>query len=435
MSVYSVEQLNNYIQSMFRDDILLHDVSVRGEISNCKYHSSGHIYFTLKDANSNLSCVMFASYASRMNFRYENGMEVELRGSVEVYARDGKYQLYVKHAQKGDIGDLAKKFEELKQRLRNEGLFDESIKQKIPKDVKRVGIVTAATGAAVRDIISVSKRRNPYIELILYPALVQGEGAKESIVKGIHLFEQIGADVLIVGRGGGSMEDLWAFNEEMVAQAIFNCPIPVISAVGHETDFTIADFVADLRAPTPSAAAEIAVAEIAPVLDRIHDYADELTESMNRQIRRRRELLSLYERITPEMINVLRVKRMKAESYSHRVKAASPDAKISQKRMECLRLEEKLGNRFDGIVRDRKSQLSLYIERLKRVSVLDRLQGGLGYVSDMEGKRITSVGQFKEGENFSLRLKDGEVIAKPVEINGNLSDAGPVNAGAESGID
>ena len=418
MSVYSVEQLNNYIHSMFQDDILLHDVSVRGEISNCKYHSSGHIYFTLKDAKSNLACVMFASYASRMNFTFVNGMEVELRGSVEVFVRDGKYQLYVKSARQGDVGDLAKKFEELKNRLRDEGLFDESIKQKIPQDVKRVGIITASTGAAVRDIISVSKRRNPYIELILYPALVQGEGAKESIVRGIHLFEQIGADVLIVGRGGGSMEDLWAFNEEMVAQAIFNCPIPVISAVGHETDFTIADFVADLRAPTPSAAAEIAVREIAPIMMQIQDYADELTEKMNRQIKRNRMQVSSYERISSVMNNVLRMKRLKAESYKHRVKSASPAEKISKKKMECARLEEKLDHRFNAVLRDRKSQLSLYIERLKRVSVLDRLQGGLGYVSDMEGKRLTSVGQFREGGDFSLRLKDGEVIAKTVRISG-----------------
>ena len=438
MSVYSVEQLNNYIQSMFRDDILLHDVSVRGEISNCKYHSSGHIYFTLKDANSNLSCVMFASYASRMNFRYENGMEVELRGSVEVYARDGKYQLYVKHAQKGDIGDLAKKFEELKQRLRNEGLFDESIKQKIPKDVKRVGIVTAATGAAVRDIISVSKRRNPYIELILYPALVQGEGAKESIVKGIHLFEQIGADVLIVGRGGGSMEDLWAFNEEMVAQAIFNCPVPVISAVGHQTDVTIADFVADLRAPTPSAAAELAVEELQPKIDALSDYAERLTDSLKRKIsvsRLRADRADEMKRmmvhavnisrlradkedeIRRRMMNVIRLKRERIGKEELRLASLSPAKKITLKKEEAERIEQRLNESMNNTIRLKKHELALLIERFKRLSVLDRLQGGLGYVSDKEGRRKVSVKQFAPEEEFVLRLKDGSVDAKVLGVS------------------
>ena len=312
MTIYSVEQVNKYILSMFRDDYLLHDICVRGEISNCKYHSSGHIYFTLKDAASQLSCVMFASNAKSLNFRLENDLEVELRGSVECYLRDGKYQLYVKQAKKGDKGDLAKRFEELKKRLREEGLFDESIKQPIPKDVRKVGIVTAPTGAAVHDIITVSKRRNPYIELILYPALVQGDGAKESIARGILALEQVGVDVIIVGRGGGSMEDLWAFNEEIVAQAIYNCPIPVISAVGHETDFTIADFVADLRAATPSAAAELAVPEIKPILQEIEEYQNKFDLSMNRIIREKRIKLERYSKIEDDMAHVLKLKRMMA---------------------------------------------------------------------------------------------------------------------------
>ena len=416
MTVYSVEQVNKYILSMFRDDYLLHDICVRGEISNCKYHSSGHIYFTLKDAASQLSCVMFASNAKSLNFRLENDLEVELRGSVECYLRDGKYQLYVKQAKKGDKGDLAKRFEELKKRLRDEGLFDESIKQPIPKDVRKVGIVTAPTGAAVHDIITVSKRRNPYIELILYPALVQGDGAKESIARGILALEQVGVDVIIVGRGGGSMEDLWAFNEEIVAQAIYNCPIPVISAVGHETDFTIADFVADLRAATPSAAAELAVPEIMPILQEIEEYRNKFDYSMNRVIREKRIKLERFSKIEDDMAHILKLKRMMAMQYEHRIKAASPRKRINEKKMESARLEERLANSMDKILKDRKNSLALYIERFKRVSVLDRLQGGLGYVSDTDGKRLTSVGQFEKEKEFSLRLKDGTVLAKTLDI-------------------
>ena len=390
MSVYTVEQLNNYILSMFRNDYLLHDVRVRGEISNCKYHSSGHIYFTLKDSKSALSAVMFASSARGLDFTLENGMEVEVRGKVENYVRDGKYQLYASSITKGDIGDLARRFEELKRRLKEEGLFDEEIKQPIPKDVRKLGIVTASTGAAVRDIISVSKRRNPYVELILYPAIVQGDGAKESICAGIDALTKYGVDVIIVGRGGGSMEDLWGFNEEMVAQAIYNCPIPVISAVGHETDFTIADFVADLRAPTPSAAAELAVAPIAPVLEAIEEYQREFPETMQR---------------------LIRIKRMQLKELQARMQALSPQRRMDAKRMACMRFEEKYSEAMERILNDRRNALSLYIERLKRVSVLDRLNGGLAYVSDENGKRLTSIRQFHKDEPFQVRVKDGVIKA------------------------
>ncbi len=394
-SVYTVEQLNNYILNMFRNDYLLPDVSVRGEISNCKYHSSGHIYFTLKDEASALSCVMFASYKRNLDFVLENGMEVELRGSVENYVRDGKYQLYVKSAKKGDVGDLTKKFEELKNRLKEEGLFDESVKRPIPKDAKRIGIVTASTGAAVRDIISVSKRRNPYIELILYPAIVQGAEAAGSIVKGIDALERYGVDVIIVGRGGGSMEDLWGFNEEIVAQAIFNCSVPVISAVGHETDYTIADFVADLRAATPSAAAEIAVPQIAPILDAIESYEERLKSVMNRK---------------------LQMAKMRVNSYQVRIQAASPQKRTDAKRMECARLEERLQNLMQKKLSDRRNRMALYIERMKRVNVLDRLESGYSYVSDSDGKRLTSVDDFKTGEDIRLLFKDGAVYAKTVSV-------------------
>ena len=258
-SVYSVTQVNLYIKNMFVQDFLLNRISVRGEVSNCKYHTSGHIYFTLKDKSGTLSAVMFASQRRGLAFGLQEGQQVVVSGSVDVYERDGKYQLYAKEIRREGVGDLFERFQKLRDELEDMGMFAAEYKQPIPKYAKTVGVVTASTGAAIRDIMNISARRNPYVQLVLYPALVQGENAKESIVKGIQTLDAMGLDVMIVGRGGGSIEDLWAFNEEMVARAIFDCKTPVISAVGHETDVTIADYVADLRAPTPSAAAELAV--------------------------------------------------------------------------------------------------------------------------------------------------------------------------------
>ena len=257
--VYSVAQVNSYIKNMFAQDFLLRRLSVKGEVSNCKYHSSGHIYFTLKDGGGTLQAVMFASQRRGLNFKLAEGQQVVVKGTVDVYERDGKYQLYASEIELSGRGDLYLRFEKLLKELEEMGMFDPQYKRPIPRFAKTVGIVTAPTGAAIRDIMNISHRRNPYVQLILYPALVQGDGAKDSIVKGIRTLDAMGLDVLIVGRGGGSIEDLWAFNEEEVARAIFACNTPVISAVGHETDVTIADYAADLRAPTPSAAAELAV--------------------------------------------------------------------------------------------------------------------------------------------------------------------------------
>ena len=255
-NVYTVGQINSYIKNMFAQDFLLSAVSVKGEISNCKYHSSGHIYFTLKDGKGTISCVMFAGNRSGLTFRLGEGMQVVVRGTIDVYERDGKYQMYAKSIEQEGTGALYQRFEQLKQELLERGMFAPEYKKPIPKYIKTLGVVTAPTGAAVRDIINIASRRNPYVQILLYPAIVQGEAAAESIIKGIHALEQKGVDVMIVGRGGGSIEDLWAFNEEAVAQAVFDCSVPVISAVGHETDTTIIDYVADLRTPTPSAAAE-----------------------------------------------------------------------------------------------------------------------------------------------------------------------------------
>jgi exodeoxyribonuclease VII large subunit len=278
--IYSVSSVNQYIKNMFSNEYALAVVFVKGEISNCKYHSSGHIYFTIKDAFSQLACVMFRGDRNGLDFKMENGMEVVAAGSINVYERDGKYQLYAKKIVQAGDGALAEKYEQLKKKLEAAGYFDEDRKLPIPKYVKRIGIVTAKTGAALQDMIHIAARRNPYVQLILYPARVQGQGAAETIVKGIERLDKESVDVIIVGRGGGSLEDLWAFNEEIVADAIFACRTPVISAVGHETDTTISDYVADLRAPTPSAAVELAVYDVRQVLEELYDYKDRLARGV-----------------------------------------------------------------------------------------------------------------------------------------------------------
>ena len=297
-NVYSIRQVNLYISNMFRQDFMLNRIYVKGEVSNCKYHTSGHIYFSLKDDSGSLACVMFAGNRSGLKFQMQNGQSVIVLGSISVYERDGKYQLYAREIIQDGMGLLYEKFQALKQELEEMGMFAPEYKQPIPAFSRRVGIVTAPTGAAIRDIMNISYRRNPYVQLILYPALVQGEEAADSIVRGIELLDQSHVDVIIVGRGGGSMEDLWAFNEEKVARAIFQCETPVISAVGHETDFTIADYVADLRAPTPSAAAELAVADMAAIQGQLRDMQQRLQNRMSERLSdRKKELEHLQEKL------------------------------------------------------------------------------------------------------------------------------------------
>ena len=279
-NVYSVGQVNAYIKNIFIKDVILNRIYVKGEISNCKYHTSGHIYFSLKDESGAIACVMFAGNRKGLAFRLQEGQKVIVLGGVSVYERDGRYQLYAREIVLDGEGALYQQFARLKRELEEMGMFSPQYKKKIPFYSRRIGIVTAPTGAAIRDIINIARRRNPYVQLILYPALVQGEHAAASIVKGIQILERYGVDVMIVGRGGGSIEDLWAFNEEIVAKAIFACKTPVISAVGHETDTTIADYVADLRAPTPSAAAELAVADYRQLLGGMELFKNQLTDRL-----------------------------------------------------------------------------------------------------------------------------------------------------------
>ena len=375
---------------MFAQDYMLKSVSVRGEISNLKKHGSGHIYFSLKDEGALISCVMFASSAKNLKTALEEGMEAVCTGSVEVYQKDGRYQLYVKDIKKEGKGSLAEEFEKLKEKLAEMGLFAPEYKTEIPKHPKTVGIVTAPSGAAVRDIIQISKRRDPYVQLILYPALVQGEAAPESIVKGIAALERYGVDVMIVGRGGGSMEDLWAFNDERVAQAIFDCSIPVISAVGHETDFTIADFVADLRAPTPSAAAELAVARVADTIEHLDELERRLKRNMQRKLYDKRQRIAYFEKVLMGL------------SPGGRIRAYRERAAINQDR-----LERNMNVRLTAV----KHRYAVLLEKMKYLSPLKRLGGGYVYASSEEGKGLQSVKDIKKGEAVSLRFPDGHAKA------------------------
>lgn len=374
---------------------MLSSVSVRGEISNLKYHGSGHIYFSLKDEKALISCVMFASNARSLKWKLEEGARAVISGSVEVYERDGRYQLYAKEAVPEGRGDLDAEFRKLKEKLEEMGLFAPEYKQPIPAYIKTLGIVTAPTGAAVRDIINIARRRNPFVQLILYPAAVQGEHAAESIVRGIRALESYGVDVMIVGRGGGSMEDLWAFNEEIVAQAIFDCTVPVISAVGHETDTTIADYVADLRAPTPSAAAELAVFEIRPVLERIGEYERRLVYDMQGQLERKRAL----------------VERLKS-----RLERLSPEAGIRSQRQRAAALEEKLESAFTAILTKKRHYAELLGERLKARSPYERLGGGYAYVCDGENRGVDSAASLSQGQELKLLFRDGSAEVKVKEI-------------------
>ncbi len=394
--VYSVSSINQYIKNMFSREYALSVVFVKGEISNCKYHSSGHIYFSIKDESSQLTCVMFRGDRHGLDFTLENGQEVIIGGSISVYERDGKYQMYAKKIVLAGDGFLAERYEKLKKKLEAKGYFDEERKLPIPRYVKRVGIVTAQTGAAIQDIINIATRRNPYVQLILYPAKVQGDGAAETIAKGIHCLDEQQVDVIIVGRGGGSIEDLWAFNEEIVAEAIFHCRTPVISAVGHETDYTIADFVSDLRAPTPSAAAELAVYDIRQVMMTLSDYKDRMA----------REILGRTERF-----------RQHLGMTKERLQYFNPQNQVLQKRQRVLDLEDKLGIYMNRTLQRKKHEFSLLASRLDSVSPLKHLQNGYAYMADTNQNRITSVEQVTEGELLHLTLADGEIQAQVQEIS------------------
>ncbi len=370
---------------------MLQSISVKGEVSNCKYHSSGHIYFTLKDEKGTIACVMFAGSRSGLAFRMTEGQQIIVNGTIDVYERDGKYQLYAKEITQDGAGALYERFVRLKEELGERGMFAREYKQPIPKYIKRLGVITAPTGAAVRDIIQIAGRRNPYVQIILYPAIVQGDMAAASIVNGIHAMEHYQVDTIIVGRGGGSIEDLWAFNEEAVAQAVFDCPIPVISAVGHETDTTIIDYVADLRAPTPSAAAELAVFDMEQLQDKMGEYAYTLQHLCRNRIRQYRNRMT---------------------NYQTQLKYLSPASQIREKRTFILHLEDTLSESMKRRIQEKKHDLALYIEKMKGLSPLEKLSQGYAYASDGNGRTVCRVSQVKPDDELSVYVKDGVIHAK-----------------------
>ena len=390
-SVYTVAQLNTYIKNMFVQDFLLNSLYVKGEVSNCKYHSSGHIYFTLKDRKGTIACVMFAGNRNGLNFQLREGQQIIVYGSVDV---DGKYQLYAKEIKLDGEGALYEKFEKLKKELAEMGMFAPEYKRPLPKFVKTLGVVTAPTGAAVQDIINVSKRRNPYIQIILYPAIVQGDAAVQSIINGIRALEKVGVDAMIVGRGGGSIEDLWAFNEEEVARAIFECSIPIISAVGHETDTTIADYVADLRAPTPSAAAELAVNDIVELEEKFNRYAYTLCKQMHGKIDRYKYIYGSLE----TKLNFL-----------------SPLNRLKEKRMRILDMENRLEQGIMSNLAKNKHRLELNAEIMKRLSPLNKLSSGFSYVQNEDGKCLKKVTDFHKDEKILIHVSDGMISANVLE--------------------
>ncbi len=388
--VYTVAQVNTYIKNMFTQDFMLNRIAIKGEVSNCKYHSSGHIYFSIKDESGSMSCVMFAGDRKGLAFPMRDGERVIVQGRISVYERSGSYQLYAREIQKDGVGELYEAYERLKKELEEMGMFASEYKQPIPYYAKKVGVVTAPTGAAIQDIRNIALRRNPYVQLILYPALVQGEGAAESIVHGIEALDALNLDVLIVGRGGGSIEDLWAFNEEKVARAIFDCNTPVISAVGHETDTTIADYVADLRAPTPSAAAELAVTDMRELIDRIEGYQQRLQNLF------RFRMEEYYRRLA-----VLK----------NRLQNASPEIQILEKRMRLSELMNGFEQAMQQKLLDGKHSLNLYIERFQGLSPLLKLQQGYSYTENQEGKAVTGIDAVSEGERLRIHVTDGVYTA------------------------
>ena len=390
-NIFSVGQINRYVKNMFTQDFILQKIYVKGEVSNCKYHTSGHIYFSLKDETGVLSCVMFAGHRRGLAFRMKDGDRVVVGGAVDVYERDGRYHGYAKEISLEGAGALYERFLALKTELEEMGMFAQEYKQPIPAFIHRLGVVTAPTGAAVQDIRNISLRRDPYLQIILYPALVLGEGAADSIVRGIHMLDQAEVDVIIVGRGGGSIEDLWAFNEEKVARAIFECRTPIISAVGHETDFTIADFVADLRAPTPSAAAELAVADFRQILQNIAGLRDRMQKAMQR---------------------MAELGRAQLMQYQMRFQYLNPEAKLRDNRQRLADLDELLRRAMKNRIAEERHMLGIYLERYRGLSPLYKLNQGYSFVSDREGNGIISTKQVHSGDLLEISVTDGVIEAE-----------------------
>lgn len=387
----SVSQLNKYIKNKVDQDEYLNNVLIKGEISNFKHHYTGHMYFTLKDNNSLIKCIMFKSYTPHLNFVPKDGMSVIVLGTVSVFERDGVYQIYCKAMQQEGIGDLYKEYEKLKAKLSEEGLFDESHKKKIPLYSKRIGVLTSETGSVIRDIINVSTRRNPNVYIKLLPVPVQGEGAGKKIADAINLMNERNlADIIIVARGGGSLEDLWPFNEEIVARAIYNSELPVISAVGHETDFSISDFVADLRAPTPSASAELAVPDIDELKIKLNSYNNRYKVALKKQ---------------------LEYKRLKYEKCMTRRVFKEPLQRINESYLHVDTQEKNIENKFKLKIMQKRSEFQNVVEKIDALSPLKTLSRGYS-IMEKNGKIVKSKKELNIGDEVNIKLYEGTTKAK-----------------------
>ncbi|MDY6325284.1 MAG: exodeoxyribonuclease VII large subunit [Catonella sp.] len=416
--VFSVSQVSFYVKDLFERDMVLQRILVKGEVGSVKYHSSGHVYFSLKDENAVINCVMWRStVTSGLKFRLTEGQKIVVTGSLDTYEKNSSYQLYARKIELDGTGKLFAEFERLKKKLEAEGLFDKAKKKPVPEFPKTVGIVTAETGAAIHDIMQIAGRRDPYVQLVLYPAKVQGEGAAESIVKGIERLDKYGVDTIIVGRGGGSMEDLWCFNDERVARAIFACNTPVISAVGHEVDFTISDFVADLRAATPSEAAEYAVPDLEGVLAELDATANFLRVHMNGKLRLTLDALKKYEL---ELIKDSPAHRLDVLNERLDENVEKLNVRISRRLGDydrhCENSEKKLISDMRLIFEKKNRQFLVLTEKLNGLSPLARLTNGYSYVSDEEGKNIKSLKDIETGQNIRVTLADGAFKAEVKEI-------------------
>ncbi len=392
--IYPVSVINRYIKDLLMREEALNDIYVSGEVSNCKYHTSGHIYFTLKDKGGAIACVMFAGSRNGLKFRLAEGMAVTVFGSIGVYEQAGRYQLYARAVSRQGTGQLYEAYEALKKKLLAEGLFDQEHKKKLPAFPRRLGVVTARTGAAIQDIINVSRRRDPYIQIVFCSAQVQGEGAAASVASAIRAVEAAGVDVMIVGRGGGSIEDLWAFNEEAVARCVYDCSVPVISAVGHETDTTIIDYVADMRAPTPSAAAEMAVPDIFRILREIEDADQSLRYLMQMHLSSARE---------------------QTGNYSRMLNALSPAQRLADMRQRLMDMEDKMSMLMTHRLDTCRAALAVGAQRLEGMSPLRQLARGYAYVHDEEGHGITTISQVSKGQMITAQVTDGEILAQVAE--------------------
>lgn len=386
--VFSVSDINNYIKQLVSNDGILSGLSVRGEISNFKHHYTGHMYFTIKDENSVLKCVMFKSQASLLKFAPQNGNKVIVSGYVSVFERDGQYQLYASDMQPDGLGSLHLAFEQLKAKLQEEGLFDAAIKKKLPLLPQSIGVVTSSTGAVIRDIINVTYRRHSRMKLVLYPVAVQGAQAAGQVASAIEKLNRYGrVDVIIVARGGGSLEELWAFNEEVVARSIHASRIPVISAVGHETDFTICDFVADMRAPTPSAAAELAVPDLEVLRYKLQNYSV---------------------RMKGALVKKLNLCETQLQKIKTRPVFQKPFDRLNQYRLKLDNDIKHLFRNNEMLTKDKKAQFALLAGKLDALSPLKIIERGYSVVRDVNSSVVSSIAQISEGDMLEISLKDGK---------------------------